>query len=78
MLAVAAMVACSTEQTIVAPQNEAIGFDTFVENSTRATDITTDNIANFGVYGTVAKGGNSALIFNNTEVTKSGDDFVYL
>lgn len=77
MFAVAALAACTTEQTIVAPQNEAIGFDTFVDNSTRAEDITTNNIANFGVYGTVTKGGNSALIFNNTEVTKSGDDFVY-
>lgn len=77
MFAVAALAACTTEQTIVAPQNEAIGFDTFVDNSTRATDITTNNIANFGVYGTVTKGGNSALIFKNTEVTKSGDDFVY-
>ena len=77
MFAVAALAACTTEQTIVAPQNEAIGFDTFVDNSTRAEDITTNNIANFGVYGTVTKGGNSALIFKNTEVTKSGDDFVY-
>lgn len=77
MFAVAALAACTTEQTIVAPQNDAIGFDTFVDNSTRATDITTANIADFGVYGTVAKGGNSALIFNNTEVKKSGDAFVY-
>ena len=77
MFAVAALAACTSEQTIVAPQNEAIGFDTFVDNSTRAEDITTNNIANFGVYGTVTKGNNSALIFNNTEVTKSGDDFVY-
>ena len=73
MFAVAALAACTTEQTIVAPQNEAIGFDTFVDNSTRAEDITTNNIANFGVYGTVTKGGNSALIFNNTEVTGSKD-----
>ena len=77
MFAVAALAACTTEQTIVAPQNEAIGFDTFVDNSTRATDITTANIADFGVYGTVTKGGNSALIFDNTKVTKSGDAFVY-
>lgn len=77
MFAVAALAACTSEQTIVAPQNEAIGFDTFVDNSTRAEDITTANIADFGVYGTVTKGGNSALIFKNTEVTKSGDDFVY-
>lgn len=73
VLAVAAMVACSKEQTVVAPKGDAIGFSTFVENSTRAADITTDNIANFGVYGTVAKGDNSALIFNNTEVSGSKD-----
>lgn len=77
MFAVAALAACTSEQTIVVPQNEAIGFDTFVDNSTRATDITTANIADFGVYGTVTKGNNSALIFKNTEVTKSGDAFVY-
>ena len=77
MFAVAALAACTTEQTIVAPQNEAIGFDTFVANSTRATDITTANIADFGVYGTVTKGGNSALIFNNTEVKKDGDKYKY-
>ena len=77
MFAVAALAACTSEQTIVAPQNEAIGFDTFVDNSTRATDITTANIANFGVYGTVTKGGNSALIFNNTEVKKDGDKYKY-
>lgn len=77
MFAVAALAACTTEQTIVAPQNEAIGFDTFVDNSTRANDITTANIADFGVYGTVTKDNNSALIFDNTKVTKSGDAFVY-
>ena len=74
MFAVAALAACTTEQTIVAPQNEAIGFDTFVDNSTRAEDITTNNIANFGVYGTVTKGGNSALIFDNTKVTGDKDN----
>ena len=73
MFAVAALAACTTEQTIVAPQNEAIGFDTFVDNSTRAEDITTNNIADFGVYGTVTKGGNSALIFDNTKVAGTKD-----
>ena len=73
MFAVAALAACTSEQTIVAPQNEAIGFDTFVDNSTRAEDITTNNIADFGVYGTVTKGDNSALIFNNTKVAGPKD-----
>lgn len=73
MFAVAALAACTSEQTIVAPQNEAIGFDTFVDNSTRAEDITTNNIADFGVYGTVTKGNNSALIFDNTKVAGTKD-----
>ena len=77
MFAVAALAACTTEQTIVAPQNEAIGFDTFVDNSTRAEDITTNNIADFGVYGTVTKGNNSALIFDNTKVEKNGTAYTY-
>ena len=77
MFAVAALAACTSEQTIVAPQNEAIGFDTFVDNSTRATDITTANIADFGVYGTVTKGNNSALIFDNTKVEKNGTAYTY-
>lgn len=78
VLAVAAMVACSTEQTVVAPKGDAIGFSTFVDNATRATDITTENIKDFGVYGTVAKGGNSALIFNNTKVSGSyGAGYTY-
>ena len=77
MFAVAALAACTSEQTIVAPQNEAIGFDTFVDNSTRAEDITTANIADFGVYGTVTKGNNSALIFDNTKVEKNGTAYTY-
>lgn len=77
MFAVAALAACTSEQTIVAPQNEAIGFDTFVDNSTRAEDITTNNIADFGVYGTVTKGNNSALIFDNTKVEKNGTAYTY-
>lgn len=81
VLAVAAMVACSKEQTVVAPKGDAIGFSTFVDNATRAEDIediTTENIKDFGVYGTVAKGGNSALIFNNTKVSGSyGAGYTY-
>lgn len=45
----------------------AIGFDTFVENSTRANDLTKGNF-DFGVYGLVEKDSNSALIFDNQEV----------
>ena len=72
VLAVAALVSCSKEQTINVDKGVAIGFDTFVENSTRATDLVVGNF-DFGVYGTVTKG-NSALIFNNQEVET---DFTY-
>lgn len=78
VLAVAALVSCSKEQTLSFDKGEAISFESaFVENATRATDLTTANLQDFGVYGTVAKGGNTALIFNNTKVYKGVDGFKY-
>ena len=78
VLAVAALASCSKEQTVNVDKGEAISFENaFVENATRATDLTTTNLQDFGVYGTVAKGGNTALIFDNTKVYKSGDVFKY-
>lgn len=80
MLAVAAMVACSTEQTIVAPaNNDAIGFDTFVDKTTRAEDITTANIADFGVYASVTNSQEaSALILTNEKVSKNDGAWSYV
>ena len=79
VLAVAAMVACSTEHTVVKVENnEAIGFDTFVDKTTRAEDITTTNIANFGVYASVTNSDEqSSLILTNEKVTKNGDVWGY-
>ena len=78
VLAVAALVSCSKEQTVNVDKGEAISFENaFVENSTRADDLTTTNLQDFGVYGTVTKGGNTALIFDNTKVYKDGDTFKY-
>ena len=77
LAAVVALAACSQEDVIVADKGAAIGFDTFVENSTRVDDpsLTTKNLANFGVFGTVtntvANEDNTALIFNNVKVTGS-------
>lgn len=50
------------------PEGELIGFNSFVENSTRATDPSYSNkdIAKFNVYGTV----NNVLIYPGTEITK--------
>ena len=82
VLAVAAMVACSTEHTVVKVENnEAIGFDTFVDKTTRAEDITTTNIDNFGVYASVTNNSPeaaSALILTNEKVSKNGDVWGYV
>lgn len=77
MLAVAALVSCSKEQTIVADQGELIGFNSFVENSTRAAaaDVTDPSystsgkgvaLTKFNVYGAV----NGVNIFDGDNVTK--------
>lgn len=71
MLAVAALAACTTEQTIVAPQGEAITFDTFVENSTRA-DITSSNLTEFGVYASIQNTNGAALLLTNERVYNNG------
>ena len=71
LAAVVALAACSQEDVIVADKGAAIGFDTFVENSTRVDDpsYTNSNLfANFGVFGTVE----GAALFNNMTVTGSG------
>ena len=78
MLAVAALASCSQEDVIVADKGDLIGFNSFVENSTRA-DAATDpsytttgenpNLTSFNVYGAV----NGVNIFNGNTVTKSAD-----
>ena len=77
-VAVMAMAACSNEDVISRPALPMIGFDTFVENSTRAADITADNLANFGVYGSVVNSQNQqGMIFANQKVTKTTDGYKY-
>ena len=71
VLAVAALASCSKEQTVSVDKGAVIGFDTFVENSTRATDLVVGEF-DFGVYGLVEKGSNSALIFDNKQVNANG------
>lgn len=71
VLAVAAMVACSTEQTVVAPKGDAIGFSTFVDNATRATDITKDNLVDFGVYASIENTSGAGMILTNERVYKN-------
>lgn len=71
-LASIALVGCSQDETVATMDRVAIEFDkVFVENSTssRATDLTTANLENFAVYGSVEKGGQEGNIFNKQEVT---------
>jgi hypothetical protein len=74
LAAVVALAACSQEDVIVADKGAAIGFDTFVENSTRVTQsadpsLTVDAMKQgegFGVYGFVT---NVTDETNNTTAT---------
>ena len=71
ILAMAAMAACATEDTIVTSQDDAIEFgNPFVDNSVRATEAddpsyTTNSLTAFNVYGAV----NGQNIFAGAEVT---------
>ena len=77
LAAVVALAACSNEEVIVADKGAAIGFDTFVENSTRATDpsLTVDKMktTGFGVYGfvtnTVDENDVTAPLFTNEKIS---------
>lgn len=78
MLAVAAVVACSKEETIIEQAPEAIAFDTFVNNATRATDITTANLEAFDVYASIVKAdGTAGVILDREDVTRSGSEGSY-
>ena len=72
ILAMAAMAACATDETVVASKGEAIEFgNAFVDNSVRATDPTysgTKKLTAINVYGAI---NNSVNIFNATPVTGS-------
>lgn len=74
MLAVAALASCSQEDVIVADKGDLIGFNSFVENATRA-DYSTTDINTINVYGTV----NNVLIYDHTPVyrpsTETGEGY---
>lgn len=71
ILAMAAMTACATDETVVASKGDAIEFgNAFVDNSVRATSATdpsytTSSLTAFDVYGAV----NGVNIFAGAEVT---------
>ena len=73
MLAVAALVGCAKEETIVADQGAPIGFSTFVENATRVDYSNSETpLEEFNIYGTVSgtvNGGGTVNIFDGDQVT---------
>lgn len=73
MLAVAALASCSQEDVIVADKGDLIGFNSFVENSTRAAldpsyGQGAQNLTEFQVWGTVNGGNGLVAIYNGADV----------
>lgn len=77
-LVLIALAACNKTETVDLPQGMPIAFDdVFVDNATKATDLTGDNITDFAVYGFVEANGTKGQIFNNEEVTGQKGAFTY-
>ena len=73
-----ALTACNSDETVEMAKGNAIGFKTFVNNSTRAAnDATTDNLDAFKVWGLMNKGDQTGTPFVGKEVTKGTDGWSY-
>lgn len=73
-----ALTACNSDETVEVAKGNAIGFKTFVNNSTRAAnDATTDNLDAFKVWGLMNKGTQTGKPFIGKEVTKKNGAWSY-
>lgn len=73
-----ALTACNSDETVEVAKGNAIGFKTFVNNSTRAAnDVTTDNLESFKVWGLMNKGDQTGTPFVAKEVTKGTNGWSY-
>lgn len=73
-----ALTACNSDETVEMAKGNAIGFKTFVNNSTRvATDATTTNLESFKVWGLMNKGNNTGTPFVAKEVTNANGTWSY-
>ena len=85
MMAVAALAACATEETIEASKGSAIGFaNDFIDNATKSIDGTYQNngtgvnaLTLFHVYGTVENANGVANIFNEEAVSNETGVWAY-
>lgn len=72
--------ACSNDDEPVALSNVSIGFESFVNKSTRANDITMTNLKEFSVFGLMQNDETStdmATLFDNTKVSLNGTAWSY-
>jgi len=66
-----ALTACNSDETVEVAKGNAIGFKTFVNNSTRAAnDATTDNLNAFKVWGLMKNGEQTGKPFEGVVVRK--------
>ena len=73
-----ALTACNSDETVEMAKGNAIGFKTFVNNSTRvATDATTTNLDAFKLWGLMNKDDKTGTPFVATEVTKKDGTWSY-
>lgn len=73
-----ALTACNSDETVEMAKGNAIGFKTFVNNSTRAAnDVTTDGLEAFKVWGLMNKGDQTGTPFVGKEVTKANGTWSY-
>ena len=72
-----ALTACNSDETVEMAKGNAIGFKTFVNNSTRATDTEESNFTAFKVWGLMNNGTQTGTPFVGKEVTKGTDGWSY-
>ena len=73
-----ALTACNSDETVEVAKGNAIGFKTFVNNSTRAAnDVTTDGLEAFKVWGLMNKDGQTGTPFDGKDVTKENGTWTY-
>lgn len=72
-----ALTACNNDETVEVAKGNAIGFNTFVNNSTRATDATNANFESFKVWGLMNDGEKTGTPFVGRDVTKDNGAWSY-
>lgn len=78
ILVATALMGCNKENTLDSLEQPEIGFGyVFVNNTTKATDLSTANLTEFSVFGALTVNSSTGKIFENDRVYKKASDFVY-